>query len=66
AYYVVSERLGFKRHLDHLVPHVLTPKQIESRLEFAHWFSDKYANMDGRTTFNLMTGDETWIPIHTP
>ena len=58
---ILHERLGLRKIIARLVPHLLTDEQKQSRVRLASQVIEKYDKCDLRCLEEIVTGDETWI-----
>ena len=66
AYGTLTHGLGYKSINCKWVSHKLTDKLKQSRIDFCHSFLNHYGDLKKKITYNLVTGDETWIRCYEP
>lgn len=62
----INEKLSYKKVSCKWVPHRLTEKQKTARVDFCKNFLSKYGDLKKKSTYNIVTGDETWISTYDP
>lgn len=62
----VKEILGYKKLSCKWVPHQLNEKQKKTRVNFCEYFLRNYGDLQKKSTYNIVTGDETWISTYDP
>src|SRR5437868_11420454 len=66
AHRIITDKLGLKYYYAYWVPHFLSDEQKISRKEFCQKFLKKYGCMEKKCTYNIVTGDETWVFSYDP
>lgn len=63
---ILHNRLGVRKLCSRWVPHSLTAEQKEARVTWCKDMLRKFDQGEGRSIFNIITGDESWIYQYDP
>ena len=66
AYNYIKNNLGLKKVCCKSVPFTLNEKQKQSRIDFCNNFLNQYGDINKKISYNLVTGDETWLRCYDP
>jgi [histone H3]-lysine36 N-dimethyltransferase SETMAR len=57
----INNYFGLKKVSLRWVPHFLTEQQKRNRIYFCQYFLNTYRNITNKSTYNIVTCDETWL-----
>ena len=63
---IVHEHLGLTKRCARWVPHSLTEAQKDARVDWCHFMLEKFDGGRSKDTYNIVTGDETWVYHYDP
>ena len=63
---ILKKRLDLRKVCTKWVPHLLTEEQKTQRLKCARELLKTYKGCNSQVFSNLLTGDETWVPMFEP
>ena len=62
----INNYMGLKKLSLKWIPHFLTEQQKQNRMDFCQYFLDTYRDIKNKTTYNIVTCDETWLYYMSP
>ena len=63
---ILKDHLQVTKRCARWVPHSLTDEQKAARVEWCHFMLEKFNKGANRDTYNIVTGDESWIYHYDP
>lgn len=58
---IIHDYLGARKLVSRWIPHMLSEEQKEARVSWCHFMKQRFNSGTSRRTWDILTGDETWI-----